>query len=255
MSKYSTTTLSLNFARPLETYVREGLVQDLLVSWERLPARIVVRKLEGGLRDEGIPIEAYVAVARTLLRSGADGDGWRVIELLAQRTTGRTLRHLAVWGLVGTRHQEDLAREITRVTIECVISTSARDEFWECRFWTCFDRRARTILRDFRCGRTDEASWDEWTEIEGREPIVRTHRASSIDWTDSLAARSALARLPEPMRTAFYLKHYADYKEESRTAEPTIASTLRVSGRSVRKYLRRAEQLLDEWRAEETDHD
>jgi DNA-directed RNA polymerase specialized sigma24 family protein len=256
VSKPSTTALPSDFARPLETYHREALVQDLLESWRHLPARIVLQKLDTGVREGGIPNEAYVAVARALIRAGADDEAWRVVELIARRTAGRTSRHIAVWGLAGTRHQEDLAREIMQMTIESVISTSARDEFWECRFWTCFDRRARTILRDFRCDRTQEASWDEWTDNGGKEPANGvSHGVSSVDWVDSLAARSALARLPEPLRTAFYLKHYAGYKEESRTAEATVASALGVSGRSVRNYLQRAEQLLAEWRAEEIDNE
>jgi DNA-directed RNA polymerase specialized sigma24 family protein len=256
VSKQSTTLHSLRFARPLETYAREAPVQDLLESWERLPSRIVLRRLEDSVRDLGIPNEAFVAVARALRRRGDEDDAWRIVELLAERTTGRTSRHIAVWGLAGTRHREDLVREILQMMIECAISLSPRDEFWECRFWTCFDRRARTILRDFRCGQADETSWDEWTDGAGREPSAgRLQAAPAMDWLDNAVAQSALAQLPEPMRTAFYLKHYGGYKEESQTAEPTIASALGVSGRSVRNYLRRAEKILAEWRAEEMDND
>ncbi len=124
--------------------------------------------------------------------------------------------------------------------VECVRSTGPHNEFWECRFLTCFDRRVRSILRDFSSSRPSDAALDD--DIAETLPDPQT-----VDWTDDIAARVLLDRLPEPMRTAFYLKHYMGYKEESGHG-PTIASTLGVSGRTVRNYLKKAEHLLSEWR-------
>jgi DNA-directed RNA polymerase specialized sigma24 family protein len=252
VSDIATTDWQSQIAQPLTTYRREPLVQDLLESWTRIAPRVVLQRLVSGAPD--VPNEALVAAARALSRAGNENDAWKVVEVLGRRVAGRIYRHLAAWGFGGsqTAHQEDITRDILQMMMESVLSTAPRNEFWECRFWTCFDRRARTILRDFRARNRNDSEWNETIEsaAAGDQPLSKSY-AKAVDWTDDIAARTLLDRLPEPLRTAFYLKHYAGYKEESED-EPTIASTLRVSGRTVRNYLRRAEQLLSEWRADNT---
>jgi hypothetical protein len=234
----------------LSTYRREAEVQALLESWSRVSARALLQKVTS--EDVATPNEALVAVARAFMRSGATEDAWRIIEVLSRRVAGRTYRHLSLWGIAGASQQEDITRDILHMMIECVLSTDPQNEFWECRFWTCFDRRVRTLLRDFASRRHDNVEWNE--DVERAATDVRPLSASTatIDWTDNIAAKALLDRLPEPLRTAFYLKHYAGYKEESADGEPTIASTLGVSGRTVRNYLRRAELLLAELRGDVT---
>jgi DNA-directed RNA polymerase specialized sigma24 family protein len=156
---------------------------------------------------------------------------------------GRTQRHLDVWGVTGRETREDLARDILLVVIEGVMSLAAEQEFWECRFWTCFDRRARTVLRDMRRG-SAEVALDDRAETDPRLPA-----GAEISVEVRAVAAEALGSLPEPLRTAFILKHYAGYQEESGDPdEQTIARALGVTGRSVRNYLRRAERILAEWR-------
>jgi predicted transcriptional regulator len=57
--------------------------------------------------------------------------------------------------------------------------------------------------------------------------------------------------MEENVRTAYILKYAADMPEDSRRPDElrTIAKVLGVSGRTVRNYLRRAEQEIEEWRA------
>jgi len=243
VSDIARTTSNVRFAYGLTTYRRESAVQAVLERWDQSGVRpnAAMREWE----DPSTPLEALVAVARGLTKSGLEAEAWTVVDILIRRVAPRTYRHLAVWGMAGGRDQEDVTRDIVHMMIECVLSTSPQNEFWECRFWTCFDRRVRSLLRDFSHRRVGDTSWDNAAE---QLPDVRQ---AAVDWTDNIAARALLDRLPEPMRTAFYLKHYAGYKEESAVPEPTIASTLGVSGRSVRNYLRKAEQLLAEWREEE----
>lgn len=247
MSDIAKTSSDFQIGRPLSTYRREPEVETVLHSWNRLSARAVMQRIDAeGAR---VPNEALVSVAREFVRSGAMADAWTIIDLLTRRVASRTYRHLAVWGIAGTGHHEDVTRDIVHMMIECVLSTEPRNEFWECRFWTCFDRRVRSILRDFSHRRQGEAAWDETVERETPAELGRVAIAeAAVDWTDDIAARALLGRLPEPLRAAFYLKHYAGYSEEG--AEPTIASALGVSGRTVRNYLRRAETMLSEWREE-----
>jgi len=243
VSDIARTTSKVRFAYGLTTYRREAAVQAVLERWDLSGARSNAPMREWD--DASTPLEALVAAARALAKAGFDAEAWGVVEILIRRVAPRTYRHLAVWGIAGGRDQEDVTRDIVHMTIECVLSTSPQSEFWECRFWTCFDRRVRSLLRDFSHRRLGDTPWDDAAE---QLPDVG---AGAVDWTDNIAARALLDRLPEPIRTAFYLKHYAGYKEESAAPEPTIATMLGVSGRSVRNYLRKAEQLLSEWRGEE----
>lgn len=254
MSESSTTQWDI--AQPLQTYRRETPVQALLDSWRRLSPRVVLQRLRADA-SRAIPNEALVAAARAFIRAGLREDAWTVLQLVAERTSARTYRHMAVWGLEGARHREDVTREILQILVDCVLSTTPQNEFWECRFWTCFDRRTRTFLRDYCRGRAEETPWDEITEgaLAREESGVGAGASSAGAWTDDVYARTLFERIPEPYRTAFYLKHYGGYKEESRTDEPTIATALNVSGRTVRTYLRRAEEMLAEWRAEGGDDD
>ena len=237
MSDTARTTTDVQYAYSLTTYRREPDVQAVLERWDRLSARLPLREWD----DPSTPLEALVTAARALSKAGQSAQAWAVVEAIVRRVTSRTYRHLAVWGVVGTNRHEDVTRDIVHMTVECVLSTGPQNEFWECRFWTCFDRRVRTILRDMNRGRQSETTLDDDFDI------VDNH----ADWTDNVAAQALLDRLPEPVRTAFYLKHYAGYKEESAEPEPTISTLLGVSGRTVRNYLTKAEKLLSEWRNED----
>jgi hypothetical protein len=203
VSDTSTTGSSVQIARPLSTYKREAAVQALLDSWNRLSARAVLQRIKADTAG-AISNEALVAAARALLRSGAREEAWEAFEILTRRVAGRTYRHLSVWGVAGTSRQEDLTRDIVNMMMECVLSTEPQQEFWECRFWTCFDRRVRTILRD-QCKRHhDDAALDEIVErtASATQPVAASASDPS-DWLDNLAARTLLERLPEPLRTAF----------------------------------------------------
>jgi DNA-directed RNA polymerase specialized sigma24 family protein len=191
--------------------------------------------------DRELRLETLVAVARSYLRAGLDTDANRVLESIAGRLAGRIHRHLQVWGVRNADDRDDLVQELLHMTFSCIRSQGRDQEFWECRFWVCFDRRSQSLLRDWRQSRPHGVSLDEIAEND--PDILRAPAPVSI--ADRAVAREALARLPEPLRTAFLLKHLAGYKEESRDAsEPTIARSLGVTGRTVRNYLDRAAAIL-----------
>lgn len=222
-------------------------MQRLLDEWKGASWRSVISSIGDG---KDVPVEAVVAVARALVRAGAMNEAWKLAELITDCVASGVWRHISRWGEVAARHREDISRDVLHMLIENVLSIEPRSEFWECRFWTCFDRRVNTILRDFCRGSRDDIEWDDVAERSAQLSSTLA-QPSAGRLVDRLAARDALRMLPEPLRTAFYLKHYCGYKEESSDSEPTIATVLGVTGRSVRNYLRRAEERLAEWRAEE----
>ncbi|BDI30346.1 hypothetical protein CCAX7_23970 [Capsulimonas corticalis] len=226
-------------APPLNLYLREASAQAELDSLRGLNAVRAARRAG----EERFTNETLVTLARVCASEGAEDAVWDLLEMLTERVAGRIARHLQVWGVTQREAREDLCGEILTAMYDCIACREVSQEFWECRFWICFDRRARTILRDYRASGSEHAGLDA-------QPEALDIGALAVD--DQVIARSALAALPEPLRTAFVLKHYAGYAEESSNPEEyTIASTLGVSGRTVRNYLRRAQDLLAPWRERE----
>lgn len=223
-------------------YRREDPVERQLQGFEGLSPSGLVALAESASVQE-VSSETLVGLTRAFIRGGREDFASRVLRVLCRRVAGRTARHLDIWGVTIREAREDLTQDILRVLLECVVSVEPDQEFWECRFWTCFDRRARTLLRDAMRARA-ELSLDETGE--SLSPALRDTSVSVELKTETALALEAL---PEPVRTAFYLKHYGGYKEESSMPEElTIASILGVTGRTVRNYLRRAENILVDWR-------
>lgn len=234
--------------RSLQLYHRETWVEAQLAELRALPSDVLVARLEKDACGN-YANETLVSVTRALVLAGVPDEARRVLRILADRVRGRTARHLDVWRIHGREAREDAAQEILRMMLECVLSVQPDQEFWECRFWTCFDRRARSLLRDLHLRDGATLSLDALSQSS--PGILR-------DPADSPPARAeaaeALRHLPEPARTAFYLRFYCGYREESGDAgEATIATILGVSGRSVRNYLRRAGRLLKDWRDDDAE--
>jgi DNA-directed RNA polymerase specialized sigma24 family protein len=225
-------------------YRREPDVERQLEQLRSAPHAIVHRVAT----DRDLKLETLVSVARSYVRADADKEAGRVLEQIAQRVTGRIYRHLQVWGVRNADDRDDLVQELLHMLFACVRSLGREQAFWECRFWVCFDRRAQSLLRNWANSGRPGVSLDELAETD--PDLLRDH--SPISTFDRAAAREALAQLPEPLRTTFYLKYLMGYQEEGGDGQaPTIAKTLGVTGRTVRNYLRRAEILLAEWRCPE----
>ncbi|MEO7717554.1 MAG: hypothetical protein ABIY70_15245 [Capsulimonas sp.] len=226
-------------APPLTLYLREASVQAELDTLRGLSAARAARRA----CDEKFSNEALASLARVCAAEGAEDASWDLLEMLTERVAGRVARHLRVWGVMEQEAREDLSREILTAMYDCVLCRDVTQEFWECRFWVCFDRRARTILRNYRAAEPEHVVLDALPEAPA---IV------GLSMEDHAMVRSALAALPEPLRAAFVLKHYAGFPEESVSPdEPTVATILGVSGRTVRNYLKRAQDLLAPWRERE----
>lgn len=228
--------------RPLTLYRREAHIELELKQFECLSPRMILLKLQSD--SVSVSNEAYVALIRTLILRDDRKTAWEIVKLLVKKVANRTYKHLSVWGYIKGEKREDATSEIVRMMIEAVTSLDPQQEFWECRFWVCFDRRVRTLLRDMQTNTGNDIYTDDIEAFSNNE-----YASQGPEWAEMAAAKEALSLLPEPFRTAFYLKHYCGFKEESyKTSEPTIADTLKVSGRTVRNYLRRAEEILQEWR-------
>jgi len=175
---------------------------------------------------------------------------WKIMGILTQRVQPSLLRSIRLWRFSPVVAEEFVESMVTSL-YEAIMNGDESEFFWEIRFWVCFDRRQLTALKKHRLhsDRNQEPSALD-TDYEDAQ---RHSRDRVNDFTNpSLRAIVAegLSQLPENLRTAFMLKHWAGFPEHS--ADPsdraTIASIMGVSDRTVRNYLVRAEILLNNWR-------
>jgi DNA-directed RNA polymerase specialized sigma24 family protein len=127
------------------------------------------------------------------------------------------------------------------------LSDDPRHEFWEVRFNLCLKRKIIDELKPLRRIFENEYSPGQQQDDNGSiyDPTEHLPDDSALSPELLAVARMMLVQIPEPWRTAFYLKHCEEWVEESNDPQqPSIARHLGVTGRSVRNYLRHAEKFL-----------
>jgi DNA-directed RNA polymerase specialized sigma24 family protein len=200
--------------------------------------------------------ELLVTFCRWLSDTGKTDEAWDVAAVLTTRVKGRIARTLSIWRLsFPPALAEELIEEIIVDFYNSIFDKSASGQFWEVRFWVAFDRNLLDIVRRRRkqldhvpaFNQEDNGFDDEPPSHSGHPDILSLGKGMGDPETATLVAE-ALVGLPEAVRTAYVLKHYAGFAEEAQGEGPTIASTLGVSGRTVRNYLARAEAHLVNWR-------
>lgn len=208
--------------------------------------RLLARQPAGDparLREETL---AYAL--RECVAQGDDETAWGIAELITERVSGHIARQLAKWRLP-QEDADDITRDLFALLFEALFSREASAEFWEVRFWVCLDRRLWNLVEK------RQASLDAQLS-EGSEPQESESGESSLlrvaDGGPSPEALAeygeALTVLAEHERLAVYLKYIEGLPEESDDPNrQSVAKILGVTGRTVRNYLRRAEQKLREW--------
>ena len=192
--------------------------------------------------------ETLVYALRECAARGDDEMAWGIAELLTERVSGHIARQLAKWRLP-EEDADDVTRDLFALLFDVLFSREPSGEFWEVRFWVCLDRRL-------------------WNLVEKRQASLDSQLSEGSEPTESESGESTLLRLPEVgpgpealaeygealtvlaehERLAVYLKYIEGLPEESDDPNrQSVARILGVTGRTVRNYLRRAEQKLREW--------
>ena len=233
-------------------YQRERRVEEEIVQLCGLSPRARKERLQKEA-PAGAPArlreETRVYVLRECVARGDNDLAWQLAERLTERVSGHIARQLAKWRLP-VEDANDVTRDLFALLFEALFSQEAAAEFWEVRFWVCLDRRLwnlvekRQAVLDAKLAESDEAFLGEG---EGEARLTRL-ADTTLGPETLLLYGDALSVLAENERLAVYLKYIEGLPEESEDPKrQTIAKILGVTGRSVRNYLRRAEQKLREW--------
>ena len=199
-----------------------------------------------GALEAATAYETLTHGIRRLQAAGRTQAAEQVANRLIERIAPLVAR-IAAGQAVLPDEREDLQQMALTQMWQEVYNPAPQHEFWEVHFAhmlrvTCADaaerlRRQRAHERPFHRGTTDDG--DAWNE----EDTIADPRA----FEPALLAPEALAQLDGNVRRALYLKTLG-FKERSKdSGEPTISSLLGVSDRTVRNYLRAAEETLRPW--------
>jgi RNA polymerase sigma factor (sigma-70 family) len=234
--------------QPLQTEGRtrephvEAQIESLLRAsseafWQR--ARQQDRALPDWVQEE-----ALVGILRIWNRRGDGEAAWKIAELLIERSARFVSQHIQCWPQLGPQHVEECIRDVQIQMLADLFNDGRGCEFWEVRFWLCLKRRLLNIVQKYRAV----------AEAERVPAPIEDDEGHTTDYFDRVAApeglsvqhrteiREALALLTEQERIAFVLYHYEDWPQQE------IAAHLKVTDRTVRNLLGRAEKRLELWR-------
>ena len=244
-------------ARPLRRlrkdgapYVREPHVEQRIRALLALPepARRARLALADRRHADFVGEEVLVYFLRAYRRAGDEAGAWQIAERLTERVAGHVRRHIERWRL-GPDDADDCARDLFAALFAAVFDDEPAGEFWEVRFWVCLDRRLWNLLEKRQAaadlaetgrGAAEEDGAPDGPLLRVPDPKLGPERVAELG--------EALALLTENERLAVYLCRVEGWPEESDDPlRPSAARVLGVTGRSVRNYLKRAENKLRSW--------
>jgi len=222
----------------------------------RLPPSRLLDRLTSRWNDTAkIKEETLVMLAREYSRRGNDGLAWKLVLAICERVQPSIERSIKLWRLP-PHMADELVESLVAGMYDAVLNNGEAGAFWEIKFWVCFERRLLSALRKYR--QLSDRGFESETADEGPQSLLESTQERQSEWKDPAmraVIADGLAQLPETLRTAFMLKHWAGFAEYSSDPSErfTIAHVMGVSSRTVRNYLMRAEVLLNEWREGPTD--
>lgn len=150
---------------------------------------------------------------------------------------------------------------IAEVFAQIVDLDSDRGDFLQVRFQVVLRRLVIEAFRRQRRERKQEAmqtvlfmsDQNAETESDGSAPgnLVEEIVAPGISTEEWILCRDALFSLDSPHRTAYVLRYYYGWPVEDRDPSvPTISRYFKKTSRTIRTWLREAEQAIERWRGE-----
>jgi len=150
--------------------------------------------------------------------------------------------------------REDLEQEVLKKVVEAILAPDDRADFLEVRFWSYMKARAIDACRSMLAKTYDTESLDTGYLGEG-ESEGRTKLESQVDGRlspEKLAMLSeGLAKLPPKLRQVFLLRHAVgmaigsdDPDGDPQGDKLTLAQHFECTGRTIRSWLKKADDLL-----------
>jgi len=199
-----------------------------------------------------VPEEVLVFLLREALSAGNGEAADEICRILFERVQGRIEKYARK---VAPAYSEEAGGDMLNDLFMLICNlNSDKCDFAQVRFWkflkrVCYGsckkywKRQENDLRTVFFDQTDPDS-EKPFEIKAEEKNY-----SAVELGD---LQKGLNVLPEPIRTAFVLRFCEGWQVESIDPdEPTISRHFGKTERTIRNWLRKAEELLDVWRREQ----
>lgn len=227
---------------PIRCYELEHKVVEQLSYLRSLGPHEATRQIREAPPAEYLP-EALVLLAREYLGRGQPDAGWGLLKLLAARVS-RRVKKVTSRMLAGASDRAGFYDDLLGDLMVAWASMEAANEFWAVRFNLTFQRAVTSACKRERtriCASLDD-------RLPGDAGTVGERMAAQepVSIVDTVVGKQALAALPENHRMAFVLSRL------NQLTELEIAVALGVTDRTVRNYLRAAEEGLARWIAGDT---
>lgn len=227
--------------RPLSKYIRPPEIQAALeAALQEERAALVARARQPDRRKtDYLPSECLVYLIRGAIQTGDAEVFNELLPILLERC-GRNLQRtvLPIPELRGLA--DDILGKFVALFVEK--KKPQRLDFFEVRFNRAFKRfRDNCVEAELRL------LWTRQVPVvdDDLPPQSLLFHREDYDPEQRMAIKEALAALPKAERNAFILCKVMGIKAESNDPNEVTAATLcGVSGRSIRNYLARAEEIL-----------
>jgi DNA-directed RNA polymerase specialized sigma24 family protein len=155
--------------------------------------------------------------------------------------------------------KKDLQGDVLNKLVEDILAPDDRGDFMQVRFWIYLEKKAISACREVIRNKKDTESLDTNLSGDG-EPQARTKLEMIAD--DRLSPEEVamisqgLSRLQPQLREVFLLRHYVGMNigdENANSDDPnatTLAQHFGCTGRTIRNWLKKADELLVDFRKE-----
>ena len=201
-------------------------------------------------RPDYIQEESLIYWIREYVRRGDSQRAGELAETLLERCTRLIQSKLRRLGKdQASQAEQDV---ISQLFNDIFNLETNRGDFLQVRFWFALERRIINIFSKYvrDANRTEPLTAPDADSEPDGDAIAAVPHGLSVEDRDLM--RNALASIDEPIRIAFVLYHYYDWPIESKdVGVVTISNHFKKDPRTIRNWLRHAEQALSEWRNEE----
>lgn len=201
--------------------------------------------------------EALVYLIQDAFATGQEGlanDLWTVLLKRCAAFLYAKFRSL------GTETAKDAQQVAVEKLLVAIIDLEhGRGDFYQVRFWLGLKKLAITTFETYHDAAEREVPAsslvreDAEEDADGSEALDEDHlilgHTRFVSPEDHAMISDALAHIPPHCRDAFVLRHYHNWQIESKDpAEPSISEALGKTPRTIRNWLKTAEEAVASWR-------
>lgn len=237
--------------RPLQTvkYFRSEEVIAQIQWLSSMPTKEIVK-----LAHERADASSYVVKEETLvhlLREAHQSDNLELADELSESLLSRiapSIRRATIFLKTSSEtHWEQCVEEITHKVLLSLIDCSAKNEFWELKFWLCLKRIVINVNEKYR--RTIENEWNPavYADESGGEISTLDQYAdpNSSRFQERLEAKEALGILPFKLLKTAKLLFEEDWSQQE------VAEYFGVTDKTIRNWLTTIKKTLSRYKQPE----